>query len=580
MLKSILPVLLIFLSVINGYAEQPGQKREKIRNAISKGILSLYDVPFNTYIRFRMWEEIEQILKANAKDAISHQLPSPYYSRPYIVNRQAWVFENSAVPGGSVYVMTPDKTNLIKREKNKDYAQYEGGVRAAFGSTVISGGSDKDVDTAVLWDTKTEKVRTVRLKDGHYISAIAVTDNMLYIGSCGGKINAYRYDNLAFSKVYSTSPKENINWEVFNQKECITSIGFSEGKLIGAGDKTVFVWTHGAEIPVKTYPKTFINSVVSFYKHYMIEHKSDDVAIRDLMTHKTRKLKAQRAVEDAVITDEKILKQQSGDILILALKRDAGLSVYDLKTLLLTEQIELTGHKIAASGRCIFATDDSFFYRYYLPDREPEKFKMFLKTFHPENITPNEETYYRLLKLARDYPDIVKPYPLAQKFLEQHHLDVRYLFKYGKIGENITDGKQEEIFGYKLFYEVSNRSDKRYLITMDFTWSGYYGQEHGESGRASSKQSFMIDAHAEYRENFVVGDKEPMQVLFYPTEIIALSEEDYEGLNAALSMENQDIAIIDLYLAKQLPSVWQKRLVEKKLDLLKKRIRIEGFYKD
>jgi len=69
----------------------------------------------------------------------------------------------------------------------------------------------------------------------------------------------------------------------------------------------------------------------------------------------------------------------------------------------------------------------------------------------------------------------------------------------------------------------------------------------------------------------VVGDKEPMQILFYPTEIITLSEEDYDGLNAALSMENQDVSIIDLYLAKQLPSVWQKRLVEKKQELLKKR---------
>jgi hypothetical protein len=570
MLKRILPVLLIFLSAINGYAE-PGQKRDKIRNAISKGILSLYDVPFNTYIRFRMWEEIERILKANAGDAIQHQLPSQYYSRPYIVNRQAWVFENSASPGGNVYVMTPDTTELTKRAKNKDYAQYEGGVRTAFGTTIISGGSDKDVDTAVLWDTKADTVRSVKLRDGHYISSMAVGDNALYIGSCGGKINAYRYDNLIFSKIYSTSSKENINWEVFNQKECITAIGFSEDKLIGAGDKTVFVWTPNSEIPIRTYPKTLSNSVVSFYKHYLIEHKFQELVIRDLITQKSRKLKMESAVEDAVITDENILKQQSGDILILVLKRDAGLWIYDLKTLSFIEKIEMNGQKLAAVGRCIFATDDKFFYRYYLPDREPEKFKTFLKTFRPENINPDEETYYRLLKLARDYPDIVKPYPIAQKFLQQHQLDVRYFFKYGKIGENITDGKEEDIFGYKLFYEVSNRSDKCYLVMMDFTWSGYYGQEDSGNETGSSKQSFIIDAHAEYKGNFAVGDKEPMQVLFYPTEIIMLSKEDYDGLNTALSMENQDISMIDAYLAKQLPSVWQKRLNEKKQELLKKR---------
>lgn len=572
MLKQILPVLLALLIAATAYAE-PSRKREKIRNAISKGILSLYDVPFNTYIRFRMWEEIEQILKANAGDAICHQLPSRYYSRPYIVKNQAWVFENSAAPGGNVYVMSSDTPELTKRVKNKDYAQYEGGIRVAFHHTVISGGSDKDVDTAVLWDTEADKVRTVKLRDGHYISAIAVGDNTLYIGSCGGKINAYRYDNLAFSKVYSTSSTENINWEVFNRKECITGIGFSEGKIIGAGDKTVFIWNPGTELPVRTYPKTLSNSVVSFYKHFMIEYKFQELVITDMITQKSRKLKVESALEDAVITDEKILKQQSGDVLILALKRDAGLWVYDFKTLLLIEKIEITGQKLAAAGRCIFATDDRFFYRYYLPDREPEKFRAFLKTFRPENINPDEERYYRLLKLARDYPDIVKPYELAKKFLEQHHLDVRYCFKYGKIGENITDGKEEEIFGYKLFYEVSNRSAKCYLITMDFTWSGYYGQKDSgsETGRASSKQSFMIDAHSEYRENFVVGDKEPMQVLFYPTEIITLSKEDYDGLNTALGMENQDMSAIDEYLAKKLPSVWKKRLNEKKQVLLKKR---------
>lgn len=528
MARTVLVILTILLTMSDAYAElgrKDIRKREKILNAIAKGIVDIYDIPLNTYIRLGLWDHIGRIFNANAGNMIRHPLPGQYHSRPYIIGDEVCVFENSN-PKGSISILKPDSPDMLSRPKHPKYGEYEGNIRVVAGHSIISGGGDKDVDTAVLWNIKEDSLRTLTLKDGHYITSIAASENHLHIGSCGGKINEYQLDTLQWLKTYSTSADDNLNWETFNRKECIAAISLIEGQVIGVGEKTVYIWARGKELPVRSYPKALANSTVSFYRQFMIEHRQNELVLTDMTTRRIRRLNLEKTIEDVLITSEKVLKNQRGNVLIVSLRDSGGLWIYDFETLSLIEKTELGGDKLSAAGGCILATDEQFLYRYYLPDREPEKFAALLKDFRIEDIAVNEDNYYPMLKLAHHYPDLIDPAVLARKFLSLYRLNVSYSFRYGKTGERKFEenGKifQEDIFGYRLIYTVDNHSDRCYSVSLDISRSGYYGQQNSgdfEGSKAISKQSCVIPPHRSYSGVIVVGEKEPLKVLIYPTEI-------------------------------------------------------------
>ncbi len=521
-------ILMILLMISDASAElgkKESRKREKIIRAIEKGIVDIYDIPLNTYIRLGLWDHIRRIFNANAGNMLRHPLPGRYHSRPYIIGDEVYVFENSN-PKGSISILKPGNPDMLRRPKNPKYGEYEGNIRVVAGNSMISGGGDKDVDTAVLWNIKEDSVRTLTLKDGHYITSIAASENHLHIGSCGGKINEYQIDTLHWLKTYSTSADDNRDWETFNRKECISAISLIEDRIIGVGEKTVYIWAQGKELPVRSYPKALANSTVSFYRQFMIEHRQNELVLTDMTTRRVRRLNLEKTIEDVLINSEKVLKNQRRDVLIVSLRDSDGLWIYDFETLDLIEKTELAGDKLSAAGGCIFATDEQFFYRYYLPDREPEKFAALLKNFRIEDVAVNEDNYYPLLKLAHHYPDLIDPAVLARKFMSLYGVTVSHSFRYGKIGEREFEENEktfrEDIFGYRLIYSVDNHSGRCYTISLDISRSGYYGQQNTgdpEDSKAISKQSCVLPAYRSCSGNVVVGEKEPLKVLIYPTEI-------------------------------------------------------------
>lgn len=333
-----LPPFFIWGAAGISYAELTKEnlkKREKLRNAVNRGVLSIYDIPFEIYVKLEMWTEIGFIFEANNKNMIKYKLPGVYYSRPYIVNNKVWIFENAA--NGEIYIFDPDTLRFSDKLKNEAYAKYAGGVRKIFGNTVISGGSDKDVDAAVIWDTDINEVRTIKLGAGHYVGSIEVEGNTLYISSCGEVINAWDYDTLEFSGNYSAN-QDNADW---NKKECITGIRIIHDKLIGVGEKTVFVWDIEGQNLLKTYPKALNNSIVFFYKKYMVEYKNNRFAVRNLENEKLiKKIKAEKSIEDLIVTSKRILANHRDELLILALRHNKGLLFYDFNTLKLIKKLK------------------------------------------------------------------------------------------------------------------------------------------------------------------------------------------------------------------------------------------------
>ncbi len=615
MLRKLSIALIVFLFMLPpffrwgaegiSYAELTKEtgKREKLRNAINRGVLSVYDIPFEVYVKLEMWTEIGFIFEANNKNMIKHKLPGLYYSRPYIVNDKVWIFENAA--DGEIYIFDPDTLKVSGKLKNDAYAKYAGGVRKIFGYTVISGGSEIDVDAAVIWDTDINEVRTIKLGAGHYVGSIEVEGDQLYIGSCGEVVNAWDYDTLEFSGNYSAN-KDNADW---NKKECITGIKIINDKLIGVGEKTVFVWNLEDQNLLKTYLKALNNSIVFFYKNYMIEYKNNRFAVRNLEDEKIiKKVKAEKSIEDLIVTSKRILANHRDELLILALRHNKGLLFYDFKTLKLIKKIEAKGESLTAYKHTIFATDDRNIYKYDIAYKDEEKYQGFLETIRPDNIVLNNNIYYQLLRRLLYYPEVIEKSGISKNFLALHELTVSHSFKYGKIGERfVTDeadvyndntrgksanpgnGYKEDVYGYKAVYEVRNTSDDRYFVSMAAAWSGEYGkaseyddepwETEDNSKRGFTKQSFFIPPHkGKYKNQFELGEKEPINLLIYPMRIEKVSEGYYDGLMNALSHKNGDVSLIDKYLGDSLIKDWHDKLTERKNEILKNKEKDSGFW--
>jgi len=590
MLRKIFISLLIILFSGVSYADLRKdnlEKRKKVRYAVSRGILSLYDIPFEPYIKLEMWDEIAFIFEANNKNMITYEFPGLYYSRPYVVNDTIWVFENSGRSDKGIYIFDPDSLRFLKKLIHRDYLKYDSGIRKIVGNTVISGGSDKDVDVAVIWNTDTNEIRTVKLGDGHYVGAIEVRENRLFIGSCGGVVNAWRYDTLDFFGIYSSSEEENIDWTVFNEKECITNLKVIQDKLIGVGEKTVFTWNIEDRELLEKYPKALSNSIVFFYENYMIEYKNDKFAVRDLENAKIiRKMKAEKSIEDLIVTSEKILGTHEGELLILALRHNMGLLIYDFNTLKLLKKINTKGETLTAYKNTIFATDDRDIYKYDIVNKDTEKYEAFLEKIKPDSIILNNKAYSQLIKRLRDYPEIIEKTEISKRFLKTYRLKIRHSFKYGKIAErfvsnrqNPQEGYKEDVYGYKVLYEVRNNSNKYYFVTMSAAWSGEYGRRspsdnevwsvEDNTKRGHAEHSFFILPHGgKHKGQFEVGEKEPVNLLIYPMRIEKVSEGYYKGFMKALSNENEDVPLIDKYLGDNLVRNWHGILKKRKKKLV------------
>jgi hypothetical protein len=560
--------------------QDDAEKRDRIRYALQSGILSIYDIPFETYIGLEMWDELLFIFEANNKNMIKYDLPGLYYSRPHIVDNTVWVFENAAPGGaGGIYIFNADRLNFIKKLENKEYSKYEGGVRKICGHTVISGGSDEDVDKAVIWDTRTNDVDIVKLGAGHYVASAEVKEDRLYIGSCGEIINVWDYNSLEFIGIY-TAGKESANW---NEKECITGIYIVGGKLLGVGEKTVFIWNLESRKLTGSYPKMLTNSTVLFYENYLIEYKDDKLILRNPEDGRTvRSLKTEKPVEDMIVTREKIFSTHNGDLLVLALRHNRGLLFYDFNTLKLLKKIETNGQTLSAYKNAVFATDDKSLYKYDIAYKDTEHYERFLSKIKADNIMLTDGIYYQLVKRFQDYPEVMASVGIFPKFLRSKELKLQHSFKYAKIGERtVSDpgggpdsGHKENVYGYKVLYEIQNDSPDYYFVNLASEWSGEYGKtsSYGESGaipadsakKGFTEQSFFMRPEEKYKGQFEVGEKEPLNFLLYPKQIESVSKGYYEGFMKAVSSDNEDISLIDKYIGDSLVKDWHEKLKQRK----------------
>ncbi len=587
--------LMIFLhsplfSADEGAGREQLEKREKIRYAIDKGILSIYDIPFNTYVRLGMWDEIDHILAANNQNAVRYALPDAYYSRPYLVNDQIWIFEN-ADHQGVIYVFDPETLELRETRSNETFNQYEGGIRAVFGDLIVSGGSDRDVDMAVVWHLKTDEVKTLRLEKGHYIGSLHVAGGRLYIGACGGVVNAWRIKDWKYLGSYFTQGEESDDWEEFNQRECISALTVFRDRLIGVGEKHVFEWNMENRRLIRQYPKSLNNAIVVFYGDEMVEYKHDLFAVRRLdNVQDIRAGRADKPIADLRVTSETILPEQAGPVMMLALRHNKGIQVYDFHTLerVAGGSMPYRGQMLNAFQGQIYATDDRMVYTYDVRRRAPEQYAAFLDTIRLDQIPMTEAVFFQLLKRFRTYPDVIPIDTISRQFMERNGLRLQYRFRYGKIGERFVydvempgeaEGYQEELFGYRIQYALENESDTAYYLTLMFEWCGYYGEPRStldpDQPRENNWHTFLLPPGGEVTDAFVVGEREPYNLFIYPVKMEPIPRDYYDGLMLALSDKNRDVEMIDRYLNDHRAKQWHPELLAQKERILTEQ---DGFF--
>ncbi len=555
------------------------RKREKIRYAVREELLGIYDIPFSVYVSLEMWDEIDFILENTHQNMVRYRLPEVYYSRPFAVDGQIWVFENNESGTRAIHVFDADSLKLLRTLRNDDFSRYEGGIRMVSGTLIVSGGSDRDVDTAVIWNIRSGETATVKLKEGHYIGSAAADKDMLYIGSCGGLINSWKTEDFSFAGIYASSDQPNADWEIFNRKPCITAIAPHNDSLIAAGENHIFVWNAKNRSLVKTWEKVLPNSLVFFYKDFVSEYKDNRIAVRNLTDGRIlHSIRTPVPVDDLIVTSEEVLPDQTGPVMILALRRNRGIHFYDFASMKLLKKTDFRGESLAVFRHQIFASDDHHIYKYNVHHQISPECEKFLKNIRPEELELTESVYNELVRRSLLYPEVIDTEALSRRFLDLHGLELRHSIRYGKIGEKQEEetadqvsgrSGQKDVFGYKLIYEIRNRSEKGVHLHMMFRWSGQYGSRaDAEIGESAIEDVFFIPSgNGKVTGIITMGEKEPATLQIFPVKIETADPAYEEGLEKALGQDSRDVSLIDFYLKDPRVRRWHSALELRKKEI-------------
>ncbi|MFP4421044.1 MAG: hypothetical protein ACLFRG_10925 [Desulfococcaceae bacterium] len=536
-------------------SEDLESRRKRIRHATNRGILSVYDIPFPTYVALGMWEEIDFILNANRRTTLRHQLPGRFYSRPYAVGNRIWVFENSAQGGGQAHIFDPDSLRRVDSIRPPGTAGRPGGVRTVYRDRILLGGADPDVDAALLWTLETGEIQTLRLSRGHYISSLAAEGDRIFGGACGGVVQAWSGRDGSAEALYATAdggvPED---WAAFNQMPCIGTLTFFNDHLVGVGDGRVFVWELNGGRRVRNFRRALPGGGTRVFEGRLFEFQGRRIMARSLdRPGPTVAADLDAPVEDLIVTREPVLRAPEGPVAVAALRGDRGLAFLKPDRLEPIRKTDLRGNALCAFEGRIFATDDRFLYRHDLRHQASEKYDAFLRTIDLSEVEMTPETFRALIQRARRHPDAIPPSAVGGRYLEARGVDLFHAFRYGKIGERTVrpetgESYREEVYGYTLAYELRNQTETGLHITLMFEWSGAYGAETPTSAVSSHWETLFLPPGQRLKGRFVVGEKEPIQLNIFPVKLEAAEATFVEGFDRALNPGNREIGIVREYL--------------------------------
>ena len=546
--------------------DDPESRRARIRHATNRGILSVYDIPFPVYVALDMWEEIDFILSANQRTTLRRRLPGRFHSRPYALGNRIWVFENGVRGAGKVHLFDPDDLLPLQTLTPPAAGGRPGGIRAVYRDRILTGGSDRDVDAALIWEPESGRVREVRLASSHYVSALAADGDRIFAGACGGRVESWSGDAATPGTIYAAADGDPPgDWAAFNRMPCIGALALFNDRIVGIGDRRVFVWEMEGGRRIRDFPRVLPGGGTHVFEGNLFEFGGRRIALRPLdRPGRVRHADADAPVEDLIATRERVLREQDGPVVVAALRGDRGLIFLDPETLDILRETDLPGDALCAFDGRVFATDDRFLYRYDLRHQASEKYDEFLRTIRMDEVETSPETYRALIQRARRHPAAIDPGAVGGRYLESRGIDLFHAYRYGKIDERVVaeggDSYREEVFGYTLVYELRNRSRTGFHLVLMFEWSGAYGAETPDDTVSSHWETLFLPPGTRLVGRIAVGEKEPIRMHIFPAKLEPAEPAFVEGFERSLDPENRDLDLIRRYIVDERLAHWRPAL--------------------
>ena len=255
--------------------------------------------------------------------------------------------------------------------------------------------------------------------------------------------------------------------------------------------------------------------------HFVVCRLSDGTIIH--------KRKTSENIEDLIVSQD--------NILALSLKYNNGLLFYDCKNLELLKKLKVHGISLALEQNAVFAVDDDHLYRYNLANQDQVDYEKFINSIQKDKISVDDKLYYTLIQKLKNFPEIITKTGVVENFLKQKKLSIKYYFKYSKINSKgnkmLVDNSIDNLYGYKIYYEVQNNSENYYFMRLNIAWDDdYWGCDSFKGVRHLTlhHDDGLIAPGNIFRGKFEVGEKEPRQLLIYPVLLRKISKDYYQRI--------------------------------------------------
>lgn len=483
--------------------------------------------------------------------------PGKYYSRPYPVGNDIWVFENTIVSSGDIYIFDARNLKLKKRIRNPEWIRNGGAFRCVHDDIVVFS-PNAAFEKAIIWKTSLNRIKTLSLGKNKQVLSAKIHKNFLYLGDSSGEIHCFMLPEAVSCKGYSQGTES-----VEQGNECIKALHIYSGKLIAAGEAHFFIWDMESRAFLGRKKKRLPASVVLFWRDRACEFAGKDIRVSTLFPFKQLAgRKSPFPIHDLVITPNKILPDTPSPVILASLGKNRGIRAYNGETLALVSGLDIPGDALSVVGENIFATDDTHIYRFSLSRKNRKKFLAFLGNLDKEKVPLSNPFYYPLIAVLQKYPEVLRETGISRAYLKKLGISLSYETT------GVVSSKKQ---AHSVRFTLKNHTPNRYLVKLCITNEGFYVNEPDWFRKSGMDcRSFFIRDNGVFAGEFALEDGFQKKPVIFAQGVKPVDQKYMEGFYKSMDIHRASVSEIDLYLKEPLLSDWHPELERIKHRIKKK----------
>ncbi|PID73872.1 MAG: hypothetical protein CSB33_01415 [Desulfobacterales bacterium] len=526
------------------------RRREQVQRAISRGILTPFDLNFADYVNLDLWELLDDLLQANSGKPALTPLAYPVSACPVFLEGGLYYF--SGVGSGSAGVLRGvSPQNLAALPPLVFPAELKG--RWALAASRDDGrvwlaGSDRDSDLAVLWHPDSGAVQKFVLPGGHYIHSVLVDNQRLFTGACGGVVAEFSTDDPDSPRYYAVPGAPAAGrWDLFNRLPCFHSLHLYNSRLYAASESAVYHWPGGPSGPARSIRRRLPGGRIFFFEQYMIETRDQELIRTPFAgprAGRSRKYLLPHPVSDMAVSRTLFPGTSDAPAVAAAYSGGRGIDIFTLSELIPLFRIFAGAERILFHEDRIMGFHRNFGFSMNLRYRNPEGFRRFIADPHPEDIHWTPERMAALSQRAWRWPSLVSADLLARAALDaaDFRLDTRIRF-----GE---DGAHPDASpGYILDCRVQNRGKTDRAVLLEV-----------RTAAASGRYWIPVPAGGSKLRSIFLGADRPGRRQAMPVRISELPAKALARLTALMETPASGISEIRAFLSDPRFEIFHPRL--------------------